>query len=133
MPIPSYLLALAVGDLESRRIGPRSQVWSEPSVVDAAAYEFANTDKYLTTGEVRSMLSAREAGARPQRSDVPCIKACGQRASCIASSLTRDAVVAAEEIAGPYVWGIYDLLLLPPSFPYGGMVWQPTALSSHRQ
>jgi len=56
VPIPSYLLALAVGDLESRRIGPRSQVWSEPSVVDAAAYEFANTDNYLTTGAARSVL-----------------------------------------------------------------------------
>lgn len=29
--------------------------------------------------------------------------------------------VAAEEVAGEYVWGVYDLLLLPPSFPYGGM------------
>ena len=28
---------------------------------------------------------------------------------------------AAEEIMGPYLWGIYDLLVLPPSFPYGGM------------
>lgn len=27
----------------------------------------------------------------------------------------------AEKIAGPYVWGRYDLLVLPPSFPYGGM------------
>ena len=27
----------------------------------------------------------------------------------------------AEEVAGEYVWGVYDLLLLPPSFPYGGM------------
>jgi hypothetical protein len=26
---------------------------------------------------------------------------------------------AGESIAGPYVWGRYDLLLLPPSFPYG--------------
>lgn len=26
-----------------------------------------------------------------------------------------------EAIAGEYVWGRYDLLLLPPSFPYGGM------------
>jgi len=48
--IPSYLLALAVGELESRRIGPRSHVWSEPSVVEAAEYEFQNTDKYLQTG-----------------------------------------------------------------------------------
>jgi leukotriene-A4 hydrolase len=22
---------------------------------------------------------------------------------------------------GPYVWGRYDILCLPPSFPYGGM------------
>lgn len=28
---------------------------------------------------------------------------------------------AAEDLAGPYVWGQYDLLVLPPSFPYGGM------------
>jgi hypothetical protein len=28
---------------------------------------------------------------------------------------------AGEAIAGEYVWGRYDLLLLPPSFPYGGM------------
>lgn len=26
-----------------------------------------------------------------------------------------------EELAGPYVWTRYDILLLPPSFPYGGM------------
>eukprot|EP00967_Tisochrysis_lutea_P072328 scaffold96312_cov30-Tisochrysis_lutea.AAC.4 len=37
VPIPSYLLALAVGQLESREIGPRSSVWAEPSVVEAAA------------------------------------------------------------------------------------------------
>ncbi|XP_022235060.1 leukotriene A-4 hydrolase-like [Limulus polyphemus] len=27
----------------------------------------------------------------------------------------------AEKLLGPYVWGIYDLLVLPPSFPFGGM------------
>jgi len=27
----------------------------------------------------------------------------------------------AEGMLGPYVWGVYDLLVLPPSFPYGGM------------
>lgn len=27
----------------------------------------------------------------------------------------------AESLAGPYVWGQYDVLVLPPSFPYGGM------------
>jgi leukotriene-A4 hydrolase len=27
----------------------------------------------------------------------------------------------AENLCGKYVWGVYDLLVLPPSFPYGGM------------
>lgn len=27
----------------------------------------------------------------------------------------------AEALMGPYIWGQYDLLVLPPSFPYGGM------------
>ncbi|KIZ02668.1 leukotriene-A4 hydrolase [Monoraphidium neglectum] len=76
VPIPSYLIALAAGQLESREISPRTRVWSEPSVVDSAAYEFAETARFLDAGE---------------------------------------------SIAGPYVWGRYDLLLLPPSFPYGGM------------
>ena len=34
---------------------------------------------------------------------------------------TESFLAAAERIAGPYEWGRYDLLLLPPSFPYGGM------------
>ena len=76
VPIPPYLLALAVGNLESRAIGPRSAVWSEPETVEAGAFEFSETEDFLT---------------------------------------------AAERVAGPYVWGRYDLLLLPPSFPYGGM------------
>jgi leukotriene-A4 hydrolase len=36
IPIPSYLIALAVGRLEPRRVGPRSLVWAEPDIVDAA-------------------------------------------------------------------------------------------------
>eukprot|EP00898_Chlorokybus_atmophyticus_P001097 jgi/Chlat1/1989/Chrsp158S02286 len=76
VPIPSYLVALAVGQLESRRIGPRSHVWSEPSMVELGEYEFADTEKFLAAGEA---------------------------------------------LLGEYVWGVYDLLLLPPSFPYGGM------------
>lgn len=76
VPIPAYLLALAVGDLESRKVGPRSHVWSEKEFVDQAAYEFAETEVMLK---------------------------------------------AAEDVCGPYVWGQYDLLILPPSFPYGGM------------
>jgi len=75
-PIPPYLFAFAVGDLVSIQIGPRSQVWAEPSVVEKAAYEFADTDKMLTV---------------------------------------------AEGMFGKYDWERYDLLVMPPSFPYGGM------------
>ncbi len=76
IPIPAYLIAIAVGKIESRRIGPRSHVWSEKELVDKAAWEFEETEKIIQ---------------------------------------------AAEQLMGPYVWGIYDLLVLPPSFPYGGM------------
>ena len=75
-PIPPYLFAFAVGDLESRELGPRSRVWAEPSVVVRAAHEFAGVDRMLTS---------------------------------------------AEALFGPYPWGRFDLLVLPPSFPYGGM------------
>lgn len=34
---------------------------------------------------------------------------------------TEAQLSAAEEVCGPYVWGVYDLLVLPPSFPFGGM------------
>jgi aminopeptidase N len=74
--VPSYLIALAAGDLGFRELGPRSGVYAEPSVVDAAAHEFADTEAMIA---------------------------------------------AVEELYGPYRWGRYDLLVLPPSFPYGGM------------
>src|ERR1700733_2183983 len=31
-------------------------------------------------------------------------------------------LAAEEEVVTPYRFGVYDLLVLPPSFPYGGMV-----------
>lgn len=34
---------------------------------------------------------------------------------------TAEMVDAAEKLYGPYRWGRYDLLVLPPSFPFGGM------------
>lgn len=34
---------------------------------------------------------------------------------------TETMLKTAEGLAGPYVWGQYDILVLPPSFPYGGM------------
>ncbi|HEX6836131.1 MAG TPA: M1 family metallopeptidase [Polyangia bacterium] len=75
-PIPPYLLAFAVGELAGRDVGPRSRVWAEPSVVEAAAWEFAGVDDMLTT---------------------------------------------AERLFGPYDWERFDILTMPPSFPYGGM------------
>ena len=75
-PIPSYLLGIAVGDLRSIDLSPVTRVWAEPLVVDSAAFEFADTPKFLE---------------------------------------------AAESIAGDYVWQRYDLLILPSSYPYGGM------------
>lgn len=75
-PIPSYLLALAVGDLEFQELGPKSGVYAEPEMVKRAAWELADTPKMIE---------------------------------------------AAENLYGPYQWGRYDILVLPPSFPFGGM------------
>jgi leukotriene-A4 hydrolase len=51
VPIPSYLLAIAVGDLASKSVGPRSLVWAEHSVVDEAAEEFSDTETFIQTAE----------------------------------------------------------------------------------
>lgn len=74
--IPSYLFAFAVGELDSVEVGPRTRIYAEPSVVEAAAFEFSGTNQQLST---------------------------------------------AEALFGPYRWDRYDMLVLPPSFPYGGM------------
>ena len=34
---------------------------------------------------------------------------------------TEKMIETAEKLYGPYRWGRYDILVLPPSFPYGGM------------
>jgi aminopeptidase N len=75
-PVPPYLIALAVGDLAFRATGPRTGVWTEPSILDRAAYELAELERFVD---------------------------------------------AAEALYGPYRWGRYDVLVLPPSFPFGGM------------
>ncbi len=75
-PIPSYLIALAVGDLEFIQLGSRTGVYAEPAMAAKAAKEFEDTEKMLAS---------------------------------------------TEKLYGPYRWGRYDLLVLPPSFPYGGM------------
>ncbi|HFE47546.1 MAG TPA: aminopeptidase, partial [Nannocystis exedens] len=74
--IPSYLLAIAIGDLHKQELGPRTAVWAEPAVLPGAAQELA---------ELETMLPAIEADF------------------------------------GPYRWGRYEVLILPPSFPFGGM------------
>ena len=35
--------------------------------------------------------------------------------------LFQEFITTAEDLCGKYVWGVYDILVLPPSFPYGGM------------
>lgn len=74
--IPSYLMALAVGDMEFKAVDDRTGVYAEPVTLTKAVYELADMGKMTT---------------------------------------------AAEKIYGPYKWGRYDVLILPPSFPFGGM------------
>ena len=75
-PIPSYLIAIAVGDIQFQSLGNRTGVYTEPSMLEKSAYELADTEKM---------------------------------------------VEAAEKLYGKYRWERYDLLVLPPSFPFGGM------------
>jgi aminopeptidase N len=49
--IPSYLLAIAVGDVVFKPISGRSGVWAEPGMADAAAAEFADTEKMIQVAE----------------------------------------------------------------------------------
>lgn len=84
VPIPSYLLAIAAGNVVYRALPKPADrewttgIWAEPELIEAAYWEFSeDTARYLATEE--------------------------------------DVVV-------PYRFGVYDLLVLPPSFPYGGMV-----------
>jgi len=37
----------------------------------------------------------------------------------------------AEDTIAPYRFGVYDLLVLPPSFPYGGMVGLKVPFDTH--
>jgi len=50
-PIPSYLIAFAIGDLAFRSLGDRVGVWTEPSRLDAAAAELEDLPKMLEAGE----------------------------------------------------------------------------------
>ena len=75
-PIPSYLIAFAIGDLKFHAFSERTGVWTETSRLEAAAEEFTDLPRMLEAGE---------------------------------------------KLAGPYRWDRYDILIMPRSFPYGGM------------
>lgn len=50
-PIPSYLLALAVGNVEFRSVGPHTGVYAVPELIDAAEYEFGEMEALLVAAE----------------------------------------------------------------------------------
>lgn len=52
IPMPSYLFAIASGDLASASIGPRSTVWTGPEELKASQWEFENdTEAYIQSAE----------------------------------------------------------------------------------
>lgn len=76
VPIPSYLFALASGDIVAAPIGSHSVVVTGPDELEACKWELEESmDKFM---------------------DV------------------------ASKLVFPYKWGEYNVLVLPPSFPYGG-------------
>ncbi len=51
-PIAPYLIALAVGDIAFRAVGPRTGIYAEPTMLDRAAWEFTDMEKMLTAAEL---------------------------------------------------------------------------------
>jgi len=76
LPITSYLMAIAVGDFQSKKLGENCLVYAEPGLLEKAAYEFADLPKMIDS---------------------------------------------ASALYGKYAWKEYNVLVLPPSFPFGGM------------
>jgi len=74
--MPSYLIAIAVGDLEYRSLGSRVGVITEPCEIETVA-------------------------------------------TCL--DTLEELLDKSEEYLTPYIWGNYSILVLPPSFPFGGM------------
>ena len=75
-PIPPYLIALAVGNLQFKAVDYRTGVYAEPTMLDECVDELSDMGKMV---------------------DV------------------------AENLYGKYDWDRYDVIVLPPSFPFGGM------------
>ncbi|OJJ58413.1 hypothetical protein ASPSYDRAFT_89166 [Aspergillus sydowii CBS 593.65] len=77
VPIPSYLFALASGDIVEAPVGPRSVVATSPDKLQECQWELeADTERFIDT---------------------------------------------IEKLINPYAWVEFNILILPPSFPYGGM------------
>lgn len=75
-PVPSYLIAIAIGDIGFKAIDDHIGVYAENYILNASAEEFADTPKM------------------------------------------EEAIAS---FYGPYRWGRFDMIVLPPSFPFGGM------------
>jgi aminopeptidase N len=75
-PIPAYLMALAVGNLEYHKTGTDTGIYAEPATMEKAVADLEDLQSFLET---------------------------------------------AEELYGSYRWEQFDVLVLPPSFPFGGM------------
>lgn len=76
IPMPNYLMALVVGNLEYKSTGNRTGVITEPEDMDRVYAELENMGDLLD---------------------------------------------ATENYIGTYIWGNYTIVILPPSFPMGGM------------
>ena len=76
LPITSYLMAIAVGDFNFKKLGKQCGVYAEPGLLEKAAWEFADLPKMIDS---------------------------------------------ASALYGKYAWKEYNVLVLPTSFPFGGM------------
>ena len=77
-PVPSYLIAIAVGELSGMKVSDRVTVYAEPDWVKNCTDEFnSTTETFIQTAE--NYLNVQ------------------------------------------YAWTQYNILVLPPAFPYGGM------------
>jgi len=57
IPIPSYLYAIASGDITSAKIGPRSYLWAGPDELESCQKELdGDTEKFIETAEVRRVI-----------------------------------------------------------------------------
>ena len=77
IPIPDYLIAIAIGNIAYTNLGGRAGIYTEPAMMQAAVQELADLNTLLDSAEAY--------------------------------------------VGTPYIWGVYNILVLPPSFPFGGM------------